>query len=45
MPWILGSAFSRSTIASSSPSEIVAGWRIVSEYIPASSVAFPFDRT
>src|SRR5512143_2003153 len=45
MPWILGSALSRSTSASRSASVMSAGRSIVSWYRPASSHAFPFMRT
>src|SRR5471032_1018702 len=45
MPWIAGSALSRSTTARSSACVVVAGMRIVSPFIPASVHAFSFDAT
>jgi hypothetical protein len=45
MPCTIESAFSRSTWRSSSSWVVVAGRRIVSLAIPASSHALPFDRT
>ena len=45
MPWIAGSAFRRSTAASSASSVVSAGSRRVTECMPASWQARPFART